>query len=200
MTERLSTQSLELISNDIHGLQLYRGLSVDLVEQLVAKSKEREISRWTPKDSSVRFHDEDSTWDWLAQGREVYPLMQGFELAGLAWYGEKPFPADVPDRVDESSLPNHTFAIRIYDGYRGYHLTKPMMDLSLHDYISGLKDSGQISSFRGLWLTTSPANTRAARLYESYGYRQSASNDKEAIMVLPLPAVTNRLRALSSAG
>jgi len=69
------------------------GVDPELEKQLVEKSRQPNILKYTPKDAAQRFSDQDALERWRAGGREIHWLLgPGNDLAGIIWYGQKPFP------------------------------------------------------------------------------------------------------------
>jgi RimJ/RimL family protein N-acetyltransferase len=161
------------------------GSDPDLERQLIEKSREPSILKYTPKDSSRRFRDQKSLEAWRAGGREVYWLLgQDDDLAGIIWYGKKDFPLDIdlPDR------PTETFAIRIYDGYNGHGLAVPSMRQTLRMHALAAASRGEAPA--GIWLETDVDNPAALHVYDKFGYREVARDDKRVTMVLPPSEIT----------
>jgi ribosomal protein S18 acetylase RimI-like enzyme len=180
MTERTSLEIPLLVETSIEGMQIYCGMDDDLAGQLVKKSRQKVIKAATPKDASMRFKDRESLEQWLANGRDVYSLYDREDLAGVVWYGEKEFPL----HVTKGHLPWHTFAIRMYNQYRGKGFAEPFMRDSLKDYLINLGGRGQLEDFHGLWLSTRGDNEAARGLYAKFGYQETAFANQELIMVL----------------
>jgi ribosomal protein S18 acetylase RimI-like enzyme len=192
MTEKYPRAEPRLVESNIPRKRIYHGLDDNLSGQLISKSRHAGIFESTPKDALERFNNPDMLAAWLSQGRDVYALTSGTRLAGVAWYGEKPLPIQT-ETIDESSLPHHTFAIRIYQPYQGKGLAEPLMRDSLKDYIGELDSCGQVEGFKGLWLSTRHDNIPARQLYNKFGYKDVAFSQGEVIMVLPPPKIVEAL-------
>lgn len=178
MTETFTASDGYRIESPYGDFDINPGLPADLVDQLVAKSREDHIMQWTPKDATKRFVDAEAVGRHIERGRQMYALTQNGDLAGVIWYGPKPF-AD--GKISHPA--NHTFAIRMYQTGEGRHLSRRFMDYSLRDYLVGLMQSPAPVDFKGLWLSTELEN-RARLLYARYGYQEVGQIDNEVFMVL----------------
>lgn len=151
-----------------------------LEDQLIQKSRQEPILKYTPKDASERFADHEALDKWRAGGREIYWLLgDQNDLAGIIWYGKKPFPLD----IDLPEKPGETFAIRLYDGYAGHHLAVPFMRQSLRLHVAAARDRGE--PVPGIWLETDTDNPAALKVYGRFGYHEVSRDDKRVTMVLP---------------
>lgn len=160
------------------------GRDPDLERQLITKSKQPNILKYTPKDAKERFGSPEQFEKWLTKGREVHWLLgPDNDLAGIIWYGKSAFPLDMP--LPET--PQETFAIRLYDGYTGHGLARPFMRLSLKT-AARLKEE-RSEPVVGIWLQTDTVNPAAIAAYTKFGYREVARDDKRVTMVLDSTAV-----------
>lgn len=151
----------------------------ELIQQLIDKSKQSNIVKYTPKDSTERFASTDHFQKWLQKGRTVHWLVgPNDDLAGIIWYGE----ANFPHEVKYSPAPKLTFAIRLYDGYQGHGIAAPFMKQSLSIYNDQLKQ--QDIALDGIWLQTDIDNGAAIHVYEKLGYKEIGRDDKRVTMVL----------------
>jgi GNAT superfamily N-acetyltransferase len=155
------------------------GRNRNLERQLVDKSLQPHILESTPKDASSRFKDADHLEAWFQKGREVHWLLgPSADLAGIIWYGREPLPSS-------STLykpPQHTFAIRLYEGYTGQGLARPFMEKSLRHYAGDMALRNE--AFRGIWLQTDIANEAALRTYQHVGYQEIGRDTLRVTMVL----------------
>jgi hypothetical protein len=179
MTEVLTAENYLSFENGGRLFDIHRGLPEQFVNQLVEKSKQPHILRWTPNDAALRFGDTDSVASHIDKGRHMYSLASGDDLAGIIWYGNKEFPT----REFGPQPANQTFAIRIYEGYLRQGLAAPFMDRSLHDYILSFIETPRQDTFDGLWLS-SDVDNRAGELYLRYGYQIAGQADGKVYMVL----------------
>lgn len=156
------------------------GTDKNLIKQLVEKSRQSNIVRYTPNDSLRRFRDEASFEKWKAGGREIHWLLgENDDLAGILWYGKKTFPlADIS--LDE--IPEETLAIRLYDDYAGHGLARPAMRQSLAMHTKAKQRRGELVT--GIWLQTDAGNEAAVAVYGKFGYREVSRDDKRVTMVL----------------
>lgn len=155
------------------------GDSDKLQKQLIAKSQQPAILKYTPKDATSRFKDKSSLNNWLKKGREIFWLIgQNDDLAGIVWYGKSKYPLG----TSQPGEPDETFAIRIYEGYSGHGLAVPFMKLSLKTLMELRQNTGFETN--GLWLQTDIDNPAAVAVYTKFGYQEVARDDKRITMVL----------------
>ncbi len=155
------------------------GQDPTLEAQLIQKSLQPDILKFTPNDSKQRFGSMTMLQNWRAKGREVHWLLgAGNDLAGIIWYGRSPFPLE----IDMPEVPEETFAIRIYEGYAGHGLAVPFMLQSLRLLVQTRQQQGLPIS--GLWLQTDIANIAANKVYTRAGYREVSRDDKRVTMVI----------------
>lgn len=155
------------------------GRNSELDAQLIQKSFEPNIVEQTPNDSRERFGDQAMLERWMQRGRQPYYLLTaGNDLAGLIWYG----PTEFPLESTIGPVPQHTFAIRIYDGYAGHGLAKPFMKQTLRLYLDYLASKGE--ALTGIWLQTDVRNDIAKAVYGKFGYELVHEDDKRVTMVL----------------
>lgn len=151
-----------------------------LHKQLVQKSLEPNILKYTPNDAKKRFGNAAMLKKWLTKGREIHWLVGADnDLAGIIWYGKSEFPLD----IGLSEIPQETFAIRIYDGYSGHGLARPFMTLSLRTAVQLKQARGE--EVVGIWLQTDADNPAACAAYLKFGYKEVARDNKRITMVLP---------------
>ena len=179
MTEFLPAEDYLSFENGGRLFDVHPGVPSFLADQLVEKSKQAHINRWTPNDAASRFSDLEAINKHIDKGRYMYSLAHGEDLAGIIWYGEKEFPT----QEFGPQAANHTFAIRIYEGYLRQGLASPFMDRSLNDYLHTFIETPREDVFNGLWLSSAVDN-RAVELYLRYGYRVAGQSDGKVYMVL----------------
>ena len=109
----------------------------------------------------------------------MYLLTHDDDLAGTIWYGQKEF----PNREFGEQTANHTFAIRIYEGYLHQGLARPFMDRTLKHYLQTFIETPRLDQFNGLWLSMDYKNTAGA-LYLTYGYEIVGQANGRLFMVL----------------
>jgi GNAT superfamily N-acetyltransferase len=193
MNERVAlyTQSPETLGTE--PFQIYRGLDQVSASQLIEKSRQPEILVSTPKDASERFKDFDALDNWLTQKRQIYTLLdkQRGDLGGIIWYGSKPF----PEGKAGYQAAQHTFAIRLYEGYTGQGLALPFMRSTLSDYVTSVVQSGRAADFHGIWLSTHRRNKKAQTLYQRFGYEAIGSDNSDVFMVLSPEKIRETLGA-----
>lgn len=156
------------------------GLDEKLIDQLVIKSKQPHILKSTPNDAAKRFTDKKAFYVWYGDNHVIHWLLgEQNDLAGIIWYTDKKYPIDtVP--VDEN--PSETFAIRLYDGYIGHHLSVPFMKYSLRVAASKKKEKGIEQA--DMWLQTTPDNPAAIASYSKLGYKETYRDPKKVIMTI----------------
>jgi ribosomal protein S18 acetylase RimI-like enzyme len=151
------------------GLELYRGWSPAVAEQLVERSQEDEIRRFTPNDGLERFVSLNSANEWYKSKPHVaYALVQKAALAGVVWLSHTPRP-----EVDAE----YTFAIRMYESQRGHGLAGALLEAALKDFETFARYEGNI------WLEADETNERALHFYEKHGYERVSSSNGRVLMV-----------------
>lgn len=161
------------------------GEDAGLEAQLIEKSKQPHIRANTPKDGLERFGNQAMLDEWLKKGKIIHWLIgPDNDLAGIIWYGQDKLPVDVA--ID--SPPDHTFAIRLYDGYFGHGLAGPFMRQSLDILVNTVKSNGK--TLTGLWLRTSLDNKAAVAAYTKFGYKEIHRGDSKVTMVLDIKPTT----------
>lgn len=153
---------------------IFSGRSVSLEAQLISKSLEDNIRKYTPRDSEERFTNPEAIETWFDKGRYLHWLVSSDdELAGIIWYGE----AALSNR-DEG--PNYTFAIRLYDGFAGKGLAGTFMKQSIAIFVKKIREDQLI--FNGIWLKTDVTNAAAIAAYTKFGYKEITRDDKRVTM------------------
>lgn len=148
--------------------------------QLIRKSQEPNILKYTPNDAAKRFGSIEMLNAWRAKGRDIHWLLGADnDLAGIIWYGKSKFPVD----MELPEIPEETFAIRIYDGYSGHGLARPFMTLSLRTAVQLKQQRGE--KVAGIWLQTDLDNEAACAAYTKFGYQEVARDGQRITMVLP---------------
>jgi len=165
---------------DRSDLSMYAGINSWYRDQLISKSNEPHILRHTPKDAESRFTDAGAFEIWYEKGRKLFLLASGSgDLGGIVWFGQE----EPPEYLAGTTAANHTFAIRLYEGYHGQGLGKPFMRSALACYMNGLGRQ-ELEGFGGIWLETCDDNDAAMALYPKFGF-EIVGNDKERVgMVL----------------
>lgn len=151
----------------------------NLENQLLVKSRQPDILKYTPNDAKKRFGSHQMYQEWLAKGREIHWLVgPEDDLAGIIWYG----PADFPLDLDLNQTPGETFAIRLYEGYAGHGLARPFMKLSLKAHLQ--QKQSHSKEIKGIWLQTDVDNQAALAVYTKFGYQEVARDAKRATLLL----------------
>lgn len=165
------------------------GSDSSLENQLIQKSLQENIMKFTPKDHLQRFGNIDMLNKWRAKGRRLFWLIgPEHDLAGIIWYGESEFPYEL--KLEET--PSETFAIRIYDGYAGKGLSNPFMRQSLRIYVEEkLKNGGKPPI---IWLQTDVENIPAVKSYTKFGYQEVHRDEKRVTMVLSSDALNTVIK------
>lgn len=169
MTERINVDNLyakELAAKD---MRLYRGWGYTVLKDLVHKSREEQILKFTPNDAARRFSDVEAAESWCRDdGRTLYTLYDhNIDLAGIIWYSHSPKPELDAD---------YTFAIRMYDIARGRKLAQGFMN-AVHS------DWSWRNRRENVWLETDTDNATARHLYEQFGYEQVDETDGRVTML-----------------
>ncbi len=152
-----------------------RGLTQSLREQLMVKSKQEAIVRWTGKDAAERFITTDVI---LASesDRTYYPLVQRsadgqLDLGGLLFFSPR-----------EKHGANYTYAVRLYEGYGRRGLAERLTNTGIDDF--ALLHPQE----RSIWLETDLDNEGAHRLYEKTGFISIIRGDTREVMTKVLEA------------
>lgn len=153
-----------------------------LLAQLINKSLQPNIVKYTPNDSRKRFGNSQMFRLWQAKGREIYLLLgPGDDLAGIIWYGKASFPIA---ELELAETPQETFAIRLYEGYTGQGLAVPFMKQTLRLAVQRKQATNQ--PITGIWLQTDLSNAPARASYVKFGYEE-VHQDKERITMVLSP-------------
>lgn len=168
---RTSLPTPDTISQDF---TLYRGWDDQLASELVQRSTDVDIIKWTPRDHLERFANQEAANIWFHRisPRIVYSLYHASGLAGIIWYSHAPR-TDVPE--------NYTMAIRLYSPAKGQHLATPLLLATEKDLVQTTED------IAGIWLETDSNNEAAKRSYSRAGYSE-ASRDNHRITMTKQPS------------
>ncbi len=169
------------VTDDMKPTVCYLAVGSDdtLQQQLVVKSQQPHILASTPNDAAKRFGNQAMLDQWLTKGRLVHWLVgPDNDLAGIMWYGREHFPID----IDLPEIPEETFAIRLYEGYIGHHLSLPFMKLSFKTYIQDKQARGE--TVVGIWLQTDVENEAAYKAYAKFGFREVHRDDHRITMAM----------------
>jgi hypothetical protein len=88
----------------------------------------------------------------------------------------------MPVSLDLSIKPIETFAIRLYEGYIGHHLSNPFMKLSIKINVKSKQEYG--IPIEAMWLETTTKNSAAIAAYNKFGYREVYRDDTIVLMVM----------------
>lgn len=150
------------------------GRSTDLENQLISKSSQSAILKFTPRDHNERFASPESVDKWFAKGRELHWLVSDSgDLAGIIWYGQSYLD-------DTATGPNYTFAVRLYEGYAGKGLAGTFMRQSLKIFAENIRQAD--AEFTGIWLKTDVINVAAIAAYTKFGYIETARDEVRVTM------------------
>jgi hypothetical protein len=159
-------------------LGLYAGVNSWYRDQIIDKSHQSNILRHTPKDAGSRFTDREAFDTWYEKRRRLFVLANGSgDLGGIIWYGSEEPPAYM------ASEANHTFAIRLYEGFTGQGLSRPFMKTTLESYMRSMGREA-LDEFGGIWLETCDDNDAALALYPKFGFEVIAKEEERVAMVL----------------
>lgn len=157
-----------------NGLNLYRTeadkLEFKFIDQIIEKSLQPHIMKFEKhEDAGGRFKNRDSYRAWAKKKRILYLLLsQENDLAGIIWFGSR----ENPNIDSRYSL---TFGIRLYEGYLGKGLSKPLMQAS-H------RDISNVLTGKYIWLDYDKKNFIAGKAYRSFGYEELGQADGRVIM------------------
>ncbi len=156
------------------------GSDENLENQLIKKSLQENVVKFTPNDYSKRFGNLEMFKSWQAKGRKLFWLIgPNNDLAGIIWYGK----SDLPYNLKLEETPDETFAIRIYDGYTGKGLSNPFMRQTLRLFVEEKLKLGQ--KLPVIWLETDFDNIPAIKSYTKFGYKEVHRDEKRVTMILP---------------
>lgn len=159
-----------LTENGLHVIcSLASKLPNELRIKIIEKSRQLHIMKFeADEDAGGRFKDLQSFEKWAKKKRVLYLLMDNDELAGIIWFGER-----TNSKIDARY--KLTFGIRLYEGYVGKGLSKPLMKV-------GHQDIKNYFESRHIWLDLDEKNVAAERAYISYGYKEIIRADGRIIM------------------
>lgn len=145
-------------------------LPEEYIDQLVEKSHQPHILEFEgEEDANGRFASIEAYKKWTSsKKRIIYLLLEGKDVAGIIWFGERINPNVGPEY-------NVTFGIRLYEGYVGKGLSKSFM-------ISAHNDVEQYYPGQKIWLDFKSENIAARRAYESFGYQYIGEEGERIIM------------------
>lgn len=167
MSERIQVENKYASEIVDTGFRIYRGWGHSMIQDIIARSQEDHIRRFTPNDAERRFKTPESTQEWLSdEARTVYTLNDG-QVAGMIWYTETP-------REDLDA--RYTFGIRMYEKTRGKKLAEGFMR-AVHSDFATLTRNPRV------WLETGTDNAAALHLYEKFGYQEVSRTDERVTMV-----------------
>jgi len=165
------------------------GSNENLENQLIQKSLQENITKYTPNDHLKRFGSVEMLKNWQNKGRNIFWLIgPNNDLAGIIWYGKSEFPLE----INLNEKPSETFAIRIYDGYTGKGLANPFMTQSLRLYAS--EKIVQNEKLPVIWLQTDIDNIPALKSYTKFGYEEVYKDEERVTMVLPSVKVESLIK------
>lgn len=165
-------QENPLSQND---LELYRleadKLDPKFIDQIIEKSRQAHVMKFeADEDAGGRFKDREAYGSWAKKERVIYMLVNknNDDLAGIIWFGKRQNP-----NIDSKYA--LTFGIRLYEGYLGKGLSKPLMQAS-HSDVKNVFDDPYI------WLDYEAENFIAGKAYKSFGYEELGQADGRIIM------------------
>lgn len=161
------------------GYRLLGGLSVHFMQEIMDKSREPLMLSSVPEDYSRRFTNESAFNRWLrpqSGAKKLYILSDHMAaLGGLIWFSTKrQAPRLCRRELPSGREPATTFAIRLYEGFRGAKLGEATLSRvfaqAAHEDLGRANRRREVSS--GTWLRVNHHNNSAISLYESIGYRR----------------------------
>lgn len=158
----------------LNHLKLFRAeaseLDSKLVDQIVEKSRQPHVMKFEAnEDAGGRFKNRESYQAWANKERIIYILLSSTDdVAGIIWFGKR-------QNTNIDSKYKLTFGIRLYEGYTGRGLSKPLMKASHIDARSIFKE-------QYIWLDYAESNFIAGKAYKSFGYEELAAADDRIIM------------------
>lgn len=176
------SQPLLICADCIHGqtgqsFSLWQGLSRANQQQLLAFTKDDSLIIQNTRDSE-RFGSGAALADWLGGKRTVYALTLQEDpnvLAGLFWFAMEDLPFAINDPVAQNS--HWTMGIRIYETYRGQHLSVPLLTKCFEHF-------WQTYPTASVWLSTQQNNQVGQKIYEQFGARQIATKRDKLFYII----------------
>ena len=160
------------------------GRDADLERQLIKKSHQPHILEHTPNDAANRFTSPQALETWLQNDRRIYWLVgPKHDLAGIIWFGPKPFPLDLKLPVK----PTDTFAIRLYEGYTGKGLASPFLAQAFELEAKWAMGRGEQPPV--IWGETDSDNPAALSTYFKNGFQRIHQNGKRITLVRPITPI-----------
>jgi hypothetical protein len=141
------------------------------LDQIIKKSRQSHVMKFeADEDAGGRFKNREAYKDWATKKRTIYLLLNSDnnDLAGIIWFGNRQNP-----NIDQKYT--LTFGIRLYEGYLGKGLSKPLMKASHSDIKNVLTD-------KYIWLDYDEDNFIAGKAYNSFGYEELGRANGRVIM------------------
>lgn len=143
----------------------------NFLKQILEKSRQDHVMQFEGhEDAGGRFKDVQSYREWAAKGRTIFILTDetGKDLGGILWFGKR----NNPNIDPKYTL---TFGIRLYEGFVGKGLSKPLL-------IIGHEELGNYFDDKYIWLDFASENIIAGKAYSSFGYEILNEADGRVIM------------------
>ena len=154
----------EIKTEDGQTFKVTLGLDQTAVNQFTRRScdlTDTELQRFTTDYKRIC---QNGYASWYAKERYPFTLLDSEgALAGIIWFGPKEFPELVSGEVPGVQKPWDTFAIRMYEPYRGKRLALPFSQSVFEAYAKMRPD-------HAVWLDTQNENEGAIRLYKKLGF------------------------------
>ena len=143
-------------------LSILKEISKDQIVQLITLTKkDSRINKFTH--DLERFKNSKTFTTWKKRKKTIYTLTgRSGRLLGIIWFSQKHF-----------KNYKYTLAIRVYPPLRGKGISKKFLYLVYKDFQKRHKNLH-------LWLRTSTGNSRAIKLYKSFGFKTVSQDDKNA--------------------
>ncbi len=157
-----------------NGLELHRieadKLDLKFIDQIIGKSRQPHVMKFeADEDAGGRFKDREAYKIWASKRRIIYLLLNSSDdLAGVIWFGKRQ-----NHNIDKKYT--LTFGVRLYEGYLGKGLSKPLMEASHSDAKNVFDDLY-------IWLDYDEENFIAGKAYKSFGYEELARVKSRVIM------------------
>lgn len=166
-------------NSELGSYTIKKGLSEKQISELIEYAQTDEGLKYTsdPK----RFKDRQSFDNFSKEILAYYVLTnETDDLLGIIWFHD----LDLYLNKENPSEYGISFAIRLYGEARGKGLSEPFTN----EVLANFKESAEYKnhSHKGIWLSVSPENEPAVKLYKNLGFKDLEINKEynKLLMIL----------------